>query len=138
MHIVCVVHSLQLTCAGNKKRFKIFIKNTSYFECLEIQRQVLLTFKNPAPYIQDGRTATLQMLRYIYIFSANISTEYFKHAAHSPFFSSKCRLFHNATFFWFLYYSHFTKNPASYIQDGRTATLEMLHFIYNFYNKYKY
>jgi len=32
------------------------------------------------------------------LFSANISTEYFKHAAHSPFFSSKCRLFHNATF----------------------------------------
>ena len=27
------------------------------------------------------------------------STEYFKHAAHSPVFSSKCRLFHNATFF---------------------------------------
>jgi hypothetical protein len=36
---------------------------------------------------------------YIYIFSATISTEYFKHAAHSPFFSSKFRLFHNATFF---------------------------------------
>jgi hypothetical protein len=35
----------------------------------------------------------------LYIFSATISTEYFKHAAHSPFFSSKCRLFHNATFF---------------------------------------
>jgi hypothetical protein len=35
----------------------------------------------------------------LYIFSTNISTEYFKHAAHSPFFSSKCRLFHNATFF---------------------------------------
>ena len=32
-------------------------------------------------------------------FSAILSTEYFKHAAHSPFFSSKCRLFHNATFF---------------------------------------
>jgi hypothetical protein len=30
-------------------------------------------------------------------FSANASTEYFKHAAHSPFFSSKFRLFHNAT-----------------------------------------
>jgi hypothetical protein len=41
-------------------------------------------------------------------FSTNVSTEYFKHAAHSPFFSSKCRLFHNAIFFWFLYYSHFT------------------------------
>jgi hypothetical protein len=35
----------------------------------------------------------------IYTFSATISTEYFKHAARSPFFSSKCRLFHNATFF---------------------------------------
>src|SRR5215475_6393766 len=32
-------------------------------------------------------------------FSTTISTEYFKHAPHSPFFSSKCRLFHNATFF---------------------------------------
>jgi hypothetical protein len=58
-----------------------------------------LTFKNRASYIEDGRTATLQMLHFIYIFSTNISTEYFKHAAHSPFFSSKCRLFHNATFF---------------------------------------
>ena len=35
----------------------------------------------------------------LYIFSTNISIEYFKHAAHSPFFSSKCRLFHNSTFF---------------------------------------
>jgi hypothetical protein len=47
----------------------------------------------------DGRTATLQMLHFIYFFSTNTSTEYFKHAAHSPFFSSKCRLFHKATFF---------------------------------------
>ena len=58
-----------------------------------------LTFKNRASYIQDGRTATLQMLHFIYFFPTNVSTEYFKHAAHSPFFSSKCRLFHNATFF---------------------------------------
>jgi hypothetical protein len=29
------------------------------------------------------------------------------------------------------------KNCASYIYDGRTATLQMLHFIY-FFNKYKY
>jgi hypothetical protein len=62
-----------------------------------------LTFKNFASYIQDGHTATIQTLHFIYIyfflFSTNISTEYFKHAAHSPFFSSKCLLFHNATFF---------------------------------------
>jgi len=35
----------------------------------------------------------------MYFFSTTVSTEYFKHGAHSPFFSSKCRLFHNATFF---------------------------------------
>jgi hypothetical protein len=34
------------------------------------------------------------------IFSTNIHTEFFKHAAQSPFFfSSKYRLFHNAVFF---------------------------------------
>ena len=39
------------------------------------------------------------------IYSTNILTEYFKHAAHSPFFflslslSSRRRLFHNAIFF---------------------------------------
>ena len=59
----------------------------------------VLTFKNRASYIYDGRTATLQMLHFIYCFSTNISTEHFKHAAHCPFFSSKCRLFHDATFF---------------------------------------
>jgi hypothetical protein len=58
-----------------------------------------LTFQNRASYIWDGRTATLQMLHFMYIFSTNTSTKYFKHAAHSPFFSSKCSLFHNATFF---------------------------------------
>ena len=31
------------------------------------------------------RTANLQMLHFIY-FSTNIRTDYFKHAAHSPFF----------------------------------------------------
>jgi hypothetical protein len=50
------------------------------------------------------------MLHFIYIFSTDISTECFKHAAHSPFFSLKCHLFHNTTFFWFIYYLHFTWN----------------------------
>jgi hypothetical protein len=58
-----------------------------------------LTFKSRASYIQDGHTTTLQMLHFVYIFSTNISTEYFKHAAHTQFFSSKCCLFHNGTFF---------------------------------------
>jgi hypothetical protein len=53
--------------------------------------------KNRASYIEDRRTATLQMLHFI-CFSTSVSTEYFKHAAHFPFFSSKCCLFHNVTF----------------------------------------
>jgi hypothetical protein len=32
------------------------------------------------------RTANLQTLHFIYIYSTNTRTEYFKHAAHSPFF----------------------------------------------------
>ena len=49
----------------------------------------------------SGRTAPLNSRCFIlYIYSTNIRTEYFKHAAYSLFFSSsKCRLFHNATFF---------------------------------------
>ena len=30
------------------------------------------------------------------------------------------------------------KKRGSHIKDGRTATLQMLHFIYIFFNKYKY
>jgi hypothetical protein len=58
-----------------------------------------LTFSRLITYIY--RTAPLTSRRCIlYIYSINIHTEYFKHAAHSPFFSSsKCRLFHNTTFF---------------------------------------
>ena len=46
------------------------------------------------------RTAQLTSRRCILnIYSTNILTEYFKHAAHSQFFlSSRCRLFHNSIF----------------------------------------
>ena len=46
------------------------------------------------------RTAPLNSRRCIlYIYSTNMRTEYFKHAALSVFSSSKFRLFYNATFF---------------------------------------
>jgi hypothetical protein len=68
-----------------------------------------LTFKNRAYYIYRTDVLLPSKCCVLYIFfSTNISTEYFKHAAHSPFFFFLCRLFHNATFFWFMYYSHFT------------------------------
>ena len=47
-----------------------------------------------------SRTAPLNSKRCIlYIYSTNIGTEYFKNALYSPFFSSKCSLFHNANLF---------------------------------------
>jgi hypothetical protein len=58
-----------------------------------------LNLLNPSvPYM--GCTAQLNSrLCILYIYSTNIGTEHFKHAALSVFFSSKCRLFHNGTFF---------------------------------------
>ena len=58
-----------------------------------------LTFKIRASYIYRKGVPLPSKCCILYIFSTNISTEYFKHAAHSPFFSSNCRLFHNAIFF---------------------------------------
>jgi len=48
-----------------------------------------------------GRTAQLtSRCCILYIYSTHIRTEYFKRGCIiSVFFSSKCRLFHNATFF---------------------------------------
>jgi hypothetical protein len=46
------------------------------------------------------RTAPLTSKRCIlYIYSTNTGTEYFKHGIYSPFFSSKCSLFHNSNVF---------------------------------------
>jgi len=48
----------------------------------------------------SGRTDPLTSKRCIlYIYSTNIGTEYFKHGVYSPFFPSKCSLFHNSNVF---------------------------------------
>ena len=58
-----------------------------------------LTFIEPCVlYIGRAYRCPPDVAFYIF-FSTNISTEYFKHTAHSLFFSSECRLCHNATFF---------------------------------------
>jgi hypothetical protein len=44
----------------------------------------------------------------LYIFSTNIRTEFFKHAAHTPFFPLQNTVYFIMLPFWFLYYSHFT------------------------------
>ena len=52
------------------------------------------------------RTANFQMLHFIY-YSTNIRTEYFKHAAHSPFFSLQNAFYFIMLLLWFMCYSHF-------------------------------
>ena len=53
-----------------------------------------LSMTNTAP------LTSKRCILYIYLYSINIGTEYFKHALYSPFFlSSKCSLFHNANLF---------------------------------------
>ena len=48
----------------------------------------------------SGRTAPLtSKCCILYIYSKNIGTEYFKHGIQSPFFSTKCSLFHNSNVF---------------------------------------
>ena len=50
--------------------------------------------------LYSRRTAPLTSKRSIlYIYSTNISTEYFKHSIYSPFFPSKYSLFHNCNVF---------------------------------------
>jgi hypothetical protein len=52
----------------------------------DVDGRIILTFSRLMTYI--CRTSPLTSRRYIlYIYSTNIRTEYFKHAAHSPFFS---------------------------------------------------
>ena len=91
-----------------RKVFRIlFFRWLGYEENLYIAaiREVLRQAFNPlAPKdVYISRTAQLTSRCCILnIYSTNILTEYFKHAAHSPFFfslSSRCLLLHTANFF---------------------------------------
>ena len=67
-----------------------------------------LTFSCLMTYIYICLTAPISSRSCIlYINSTNIRTEYFKHAAHSPFFLFKMPFISQCYLFWFLYYSHF-------------------------------
>jgi hypothetical protein len=52
-----------------------------------LSKRSYLTLSLLMPYIYISRTASLTYRRILYIYSTNIPTEYFKHAAHSPFLS---------------------------------------------------
>ena len=59
-----------------------------------------LTFRDLAPYIQDGRKITLQMPHFTFIQQISV-LNILNMLYNLHFFSSKCRLFHNATLFSF-------------------------------------
>jgi hypothetical protein len=66
----------------------------AYYEHLSTVREILI---NP---LNAELNPTCHLLALLGAHSIlHISRIRVKHAAHSPFFSSKCRLFHNATFF---------------------------------------
>ena len=74
-------------------------KNTKLFIVHHVQTKHVFNPLTPNdPY--SGRTAPLTSKRCIlYIYSTKIGTEYFKHGIYSPFFPSKCSLFHNSNVF---------------------------------------
>ena len=103
---VCLTHLFFLSCllriflyefSISSKSVRHFVHiiivnpGTLLYSCLNFQEPCVLYMGRAYRYPPD--------VAFYIFFSTTISTEYFKHAALSPFFSSKCRLFHNATFF---------------------------------------
>jgi hypothetical protein len=73
----------------------------------------------------------------LYIFSTNILTEFFKHAAHSPFFSPQNAVYFIMLPFWFLYYSHF-KYRVCYNLNAKFRCQKVKHFNSIGYLTYRY
>jgi hypothetical protein len=119
---------LQIRCAGGKHTnrilcFTFFIKHKyagmwlSWIQALlfrvkpvasvlvtDMWRESLstcirLNLRTVRPIYRTGLPLPSKCCILYMFFSTNISTEYIKNSAHSPFISSKCHLFHNATFF---------------------------------------
>ena len=92
---------------GKKKSEGIFLSDIFRFPTKHCFLKVpslrplllLLTFRNLASYIQDGRKITLQMPHFTFI--QQISVPNILNMLYNLHFSSKCRLFHNANLFGF-------------------------------------
>ena len=101
--------------AWNPAPVGFFLPVFQYFSFISIfiyafflQEEKCLNFSRLMTYIyMSYRSANLQMLHFIYIYSTNIRTEYFKQAAHSPFFPLQNAFYFKMLPFWSLYYSHF-------------------------------
>jgi hypothetical protein len=121
-------------CSGTKGR-RIYVYTSSPFASSALEGSGWSTpcprrftpRTDPAPILQEDGWVSGPVWTYTYNFSpTRIRSP--KRPVHTaspnrpPF-----RTIHTLTF----------KNRASYIQGGRTATLQMLHFIY-FFNEYKY
>jgi hypothetical protein len=126
--IQCKRHTIQLPCgtpqyintANHLELTFLYSTFSSQHFVSVTHSKVLLSSTNPVPTHPhplnhlmpnghiSGRTAPLTYRCYIFfIYSTNIHTEYFKHAAHTPFFPLQNVVFFIMLTFLFRYYSHF-------------------------------
>ena len=88
-HRTCILRDMQ----SESMMLRVWVPNYLTLSCRTTYIYIYI-------YIYICRTAPLtSRCCILYIIQQIYVQEYFKHAAYSVFFSSKCRLFHNATFF---------------------------------------
>jgi hypothetical protein len=99
MSVLCLVTWCVAKCTV--KEAKSPVKNLCRQRCAEGFNSGIkgLTFRNPASYIKDGYTATFNTPYFLYFFNKYTYCMFLTCCTLSISFSSKCRLFHNATFF---------------------------------------
>jgi hypothetical protein len=102
-----------------------------------------LTFRNPASYIKDGHTATFNTPHFLHFFNKYTYCIFLTCCTLSISFSSKCRLFHNATFFGFCIIHILPTGCAKKLKNSGAKRLKVIShdksfLLYYYYYYYYY